>query len=317
MKLARIGLPGKEQPVVLDPHSNKLALLSGVFTDFNQQWLKDGGFEELQKLFAHIEKREDGLPRIAIEDVGRFGPPIVPAKIRCIGQNYAKHAREAGMAEPEEPAVFNKDADSAAGAHDPLAMPPGVALDLFWRPNPKDPAVKGMPKGCHCLDYEVEKAFVVRRSLLGATPQEIQSDLSRFILGYVAMNDVSQRDWQLRSIGGLWDLGKSGRGWAAFAPFLVTTDEIPDPNNLRLWCKVNGQLRQDSNTGDMIHKDSYILAYLSQFSEVPPMLVVSTGTPEGVGMAKGYLKLGDEVEWGIEALGPSGKHKIVAWEDLP
>ena len=314
MKLARIGQKGKEQPVVVDPRSGQLILLAGEVRDFDQRWLQEGGFEELQKLYRAIQNGTDNLPRIAIADAGRFGSPIVPAKIRCVGQNYAKHAQEAGMSVPEEPVIFNKDADGAAGPNDPLRMPRGVELDLHWRPNPKEPGIAmGMPKGCRNLDYEVEKAFVVRAPVYGVPPAEIKSNLASYILGYTAMNDISQRDWQLRAVGGLWDLGKSGAGWAAFSPFLVTADEVADPHNLRLWSKVNGEMRQDSSTADMVHKDWYILSYVSQFCEVPPMTVFSTGTPEGVGMTKGYLKVGDEVEWCVDGLGGSGKHQVVEW----
>jgi 2,4-diketo-3-deoxy-L-fuconate hydrolase len=220
----------------------------------------------------------------------RLGPCVVrPSKIVCIGLNYAGHARETGADMPTEPIIFFKATTSLCGPNDDLVLPPGSEK----------------------TDWEVELAIVVGKRASYVTEQ----DALEHVAGYALHNDYSERAWQLER-GGQWVKGKSFDTFAPLGPFLATKDEVPSPNELRLWLSVNGERRQDSNTSDMIFFIPKLVSYLSQFMTLLPGDIISTGTPFGVGLGLDppvYLKVGDVVELGIDGLGTS-RQNAVAFE---
>jgi len=204
--------------------------------------------------------------------------------------NYARHAAEGGLAIPNEPVIFLKASSALSGPNDEVIL----------------------PKGSEKTDWEVELAFVIKRQAAYVAPE----DATEYIAGYCIHNDYSEREFQLER-GGQWTKGKSCDSFAPIGPFLVTTDEIRDPHDLRLWLKVNDVIAQDSNTADMIFRIPVILSYVSQLMTLLPGDVISTGTPEGVGAGHKpprYLKEGDVVEYGIEGLGIS-RQVVVAYEE--
>ncbi|HSV29507.1 MAG TPA: fumarylacetoacetate hydrolase family protein, partial [Candidatus Omnitrophota bacterium] len=204
-------------------------------------------------------------------------PVTRPAKIIGIGLNYRDHAAEAGMALPAEPVVFSKHLGALAGPDDALTLPAGTAK----------------------LDYEVELAVVIGRPAW----QVAEAEALSYVAGYITANDVSARDWQIER-GGQWVKGKSAPGFCPLGPWLVTADEIPDPQALKLWTEVNGHRRQNGTTADMVFGVAYLVSYLSNFIALEPGDVILTGTPAGVGMGKGvFLAKGDRVEVSVEGLG--------------
>lgn len=202
-----------------------------------------------------------------------------PSKIVCVGQNYAAHVREFGHDLPTEPVLFQKAPSSWAAPFAPLEMPPGA----------------------HKLDYEVELGIVI-----GKRAQRVrEEDAFDYIEGYLVLCDYSERAWQ-KEHEGQWNKGKSHDGFCPAGPEIVPIAKIPDPQNLRIWSKVNGEIRQDSNTRDMIFPVKMLVSYISQFMTLLPGDVIATGTPGGVGMGMDppqYLKIGDVVELGIEGIG--------------
>lgn len=262
MKLLRHGLPGQEKPGALDSAGN-VRDLSLLVPDFTPEWLAP---EKLNALAAIDLERMPLVPAHT-----RLGVPV--AGIRqfvAIGLNYRKHAQEAGMEIPKEPVVFNKALTSIAGPNDDVTLPPGSEAG----------------------DWEIELAFV-----MGTVARQVTvEDALSHVAGYCLANDVSERDWQIKR-GGQWGKGKSFDGFGPIGPWLVTADELPDPQTIPLELKVNGEVRQRSNTADMIFGVAQVVSHLSQFMTLLPGDVVITGTPEGVGLGMKpnpvFLRRGD------------------------
>jgi 2,4-diketo-3-deoxy-L-fuconate hydrolase len=280
MKLIRFGTPGNEKPGM---EVNGVRYdVSHLVEDYTEDFFANDGLDKLKKEF-------DPKTAAVIDHGIRLGAPVCkPGKIICIGLNYHKHAEESGMAAPKEPVVFFKATSSLSGPNDPIII----------------------PKNSQKTDWEVELAVVMGKRA-NYISQEVALD---FVAGYVLHNDVSEREFQLEK-GGQWVKGKSCDTFAPIGPYLVTRDEIPDPNNLRLWLSVNGKRVQDGTTSDFIFNVQEVISYLSQFMSLMPGDIISTGTPEGVGLGFDppvYLKDGDEVELGIEGLG-TAKQMVKAW----
>lgn len=269
MKFLRYGEAGAEKPAVLDKDGG-LRDLSGVMDDLRGEAL--GRLSQLKA--ADIE----ALPRV--EGTPRIGPPVAgTGKFICFGLNYADHAAEAGMEVPPEPVLFMKATSAIIGPDDPVIL----------------------PRGSDKTDWEVELAIVI-----GKTAKYVsEADAMGYVAGYTVTNDVSERDFQLKRQG-QWTKGKSCDTFGPLGPWLVTPDEVPEPENLKIWLKVNGEMMQDGSTKTMIYGVPYLVHYLSQFMTLHPGDVISTGTPPGVGMGMTpprYLRAGDVMELGIEGLG--------------
>lgn len=255
----------------------------GEFNDYDEGFFAMGGLEALAVWVA------EGAPGGTEVDAGvRLGPPVArPSKIVCVGKNYLDHALEFGEGVPEEPTLFMKASSAWSGPQDEVVIPPG--------------AMK--------LDYEVELALVI-----GRTASRVpQCDALGYLAGYSTFCDFSERAFQKEHCG-QWMKGKSADTFAPMGPWLVTPDEVPEPQALRLWCRVNGELRQNGWTGDMIYPVRFLVSYISRFMTLLPGDVVATGTPGGVGMGMsppGYLQAGDWVECGVEGLGELN-HRVVA-----
>jgi 2-keto-4-pentenoate hydratase/2-oxohepta-3-ene-1,7-dioic acid hydratase in catechol pathway len=216
--------------------------------------------------------------------------PFFPSKIICVGLNYAGHAKESGMAIPREPVLFFKATSSISGPHDPIVI----------------------PKGSVKTDWEVELAVVIGKK---ANYVE-EAEALDHVAGYLVHNDVSERAFQLEREG-QWVKGKSADSFAPIGPWLVTRDEVEDPQNLDLWLKVNGEMVQSSNTSDMVFTVRGLVSYISQFMSLLPGDIISTGTPFGVGMGfdpPRYLKPGDVVELGVEGLGEA-RQRVISYEE--
>lgn len=262
MKLLRHGPVGQERPGALDV-DGQARDLSLLVPDFTPEWLSPA---KLQALAAIDLKRMPLVPQGA-----RLGTPIAGTRqFVAIGLNYRKHAEEAGMELPNEPVVFNKALTSLAGPNDDIVLPPGSETG----------------------DWEIELGLVIGTTARQVSPENALAHVA----GYCLSNDVSERDWQLKR-GGQWTKGKSFDGFGPIGPWLVTADELPDPGNIPLELKVNDQVRQRSNTSDMIFPVAQIISHLSQFMTLLPGDVVITGTPSGVGLGikpqPVFLKRGD------------------------
>jgi len=273
VRLLRVGEPGRESPALLD-EAGRLRDLGGVVDDLDGAFLAGGGIERL----AGIDV--DGLPILPAGGL-RVGPPLRPSKIVCIGLNYRDHAAETGAPLPTEPVVFLKAPDTVVGPDDPVLL----------------------PRGSTKTDWEVELAVVIERTARYLPDAEAALAC---IAGYTISHDVSEREFQLER-GGQWDKGKNCETFNPLGPWLVTADDIPDPQNLRLRLWVNGVLRQDGDTSNMIFPVAEIVRYLSQFMVLYPGDVINTGTPAGVALGqpepKPYLTAGDVVELEIDGLG--------------
>ncbi|WP_309223011.1 fumarylacetoacetate hydrolase family protein [Micromonospora sp. CP22] len=273
VKLLRVGPPGRETPALLD-ETGRLRDLSGVIDDVDPAFLATDGLARLAGITAHELPPIDGTGL-------RIGPPLHPGKIVCIGLNYRDHAAETGAALPTEPVVFLKAADTVVGPGDPVLV----------------------PRGSTRTDWEVELAVVIGRKARYLPSAEAAMDC---VAGYAVSHDVSEREFQLDR-GGQWDKGKSCETFNPLGPWLVTADEVPDPQDLRLRLWVNGVLRQDGTTKDMVFPVAEIVRYLSQFMVLYPGDVINTGTPAGVALGqpepKPYLVAGDVVELEIDGLG--------------
>ncbi|GAB3012198.1 fumarylacetoacetate hydrolase family protein [Niabella terrae] len=275
MKLIRYGQPGQiKTGVIIDDRRYDT---SAFGEDYNEQFFETGG---LERLSAFIEAQKDQLPQVS-EDERLDSPVARPSKILCIGLNYADHAKETGAAVPAEPVLFMKSTTSLCGPNDSIII----------------------PRDSEKTDWEVELAIVI-----GSKASYVaEAEAMDYVAGYVLHNDVSERAFQLER-GGTWDKGKGCDSFAPLGPFLATRDEIADPDNLRLWLKVNGSTMQDGNTANFIFRIPHIISYVSRFMTLLPGDVISTGTPAGVGMGFSpsvYLKPGDVVELGIDGLGSS------------
>jgi 2,4-diketo-3-deoxy-L-fuconate hydrolase len=284
MKLFRFGEPSNEKIGVILANGKKIDV-SAFGEDYNESFFANNGIERLKIwLQTHHENCSEIPPNSRIAScVAR------PSKIICIGLNYAKHAAESGAAVPQEPVVFFKATSALCGPNDEVII----------------------PKNSTKTDWEVELAIVIEKK---ASYIE-KSDAFQYIAGYCLHNDYSEREFQLER-GGQWVKGKSADTFAPLGPFLATADEITNPQNLRLWLKVNNQMLQDSNTNDMIFDIPTIVSYLSQFMTLLPGDVISTGTPAGVGLGlqpPRYLSAGDVIELGIDQLGEQ-KQTAIAWK---
>ena len=271
MKLARIGAIGQEKPVIVE--GNEAIFVDSLIPDWDRRSLGAGALATVAK--ADLSK----LPRVSTNGV-RFGAPISqPSKIICVGLNYLAHIKEAGFDAPAEPVVFMKSPDSLVGPNDDIVIPPNSAA----------------------TDYEVELAIVTGKSALYLNSP---ADSAEHILGYTIAQDVSERHWQMER-SGQWMKGKSFPTFNPLGPVIVTGDAI-DANNLRLWCSVDGVMKQDSNTDDLLFGIDHLVWYISQFMELFPGDVINTGTPFGVGMGfkpPVYLKPGQVVKTGIDGIG--------------
>ena len=274
MRLIRFGDSGREEPGVLLPDGRRVDA-SGEFHDYDEGFFASGGLEGLAEWVA------DGCPGGALIDpAARLGPPVNrPSKIVCVGKNYLDHAKEMGGEIPSEPVLFMKASSAWSGPHDDVII----------------------QRGGTKMDYEVELALVIGRT--ASCIDELEA--IDHVAGYSVFCDYSERSFQLET-GGQWTKGKSADSFAPMGPWLVTGDEVTDPQKLRLWCKVNGELRQNSWTGDMMCSVRQLVAYISRFMTLLPGDVVATGTPAGVALGMSpprYLQAGDFVECGIEGLG--------------
>jgi 2,4-didehydro-3-deoxy-L-rhamnonate hydrolase len=283
MRLIRFGELGREEPGVLLPDGRRIDA-SGEFSDYDEGFFAMGGLESLAEWVA------DGCSGGAEVDPSvRWGAPIDrPSKIVCIGKNYLDHAMEFGEGVPTEPVIFMKASSAWSGPNDDIIR----------------------PRGSEKLDYEVELAVII-----GATASYVEeADARDYIAGYSVFCDYSERDFQ-KEMGGQWTKGKSADTFAPMGPCLVTPDEVADPHGLRLWCKVNNDIRQNGWTGDMMFKVPLLVSYVSRFMTLLPGDIIATGTPSGVAMGMNpprYLEPGDAVECGIEGLGEL-RQRVVAW----
>ena len=272
MRIARFGKFGSERPAVMI-NDTQAVYVDHLIKDWNRDELDAGGYEKV--------KAADLSSQTPFDIAGlRVGSPVArPTKLICIGLNYAKHAAESGMTPPPEPVVFMKAPDCLIGPNDEIAIPPNSTA----------------------TDYEVELAIVIGKRALYLKSEEEARD---YILGYSMSQDVSERHWQIERAG-QWVKGKSFPTFNPMGPQIVTSDEF-SPDDVRVYCTVDGEKRQDSRTSDLIFGISHIVWYVSQFMELMPGDVINTGTPEGVGMGfkpTKYLKAGQVVVTGIEGIG--------------
>jgi 2,4-diketo-3-deoxy-L-fuconate hydrolase len=282
MKLIRYGNIGAEKTgVIID---GKRFDTSAFGEDYNEAFFETDGINRLAKF---VEENRAKLP--LVDSDLRLGSPIArPSKIVCIGLNYAKHAKETNAAIPSEPIIFFKSTTSIIGPNDNVML----------------------PKGSEKTDWEVELAFVIGKKASYVSKEEALD----YVAGYVLHNDISERAFQLER-GGQWAKGKGCDTFAPLGPWLATKEEIENPNNLRLWLKVNGNMMQEGNTDDFIFDVAHVVSYLSEFMTLLPGDVISTGTPHGVGLGFKppiYLKVGDVMELGIDGLGTS-KQTVIAY----
>jgi 2-keto-4-pentenoate hydratase/2-oxohepta-3-ene-1,7-dioic acid hydratase in catechol pathway len=277
----RHGPKGHEKPALLH-NDGTVRDLSGVMADITAQTLTPAGLATLAKLDAN------SLPVVA---QGRHAVPWAGMrKFIAVGLNYADHAVEAKLPIPKEPVVFTKTVTCAVGCNDPVVLPQG--------------SVK--------TDWEVELGVVI-----GSRCRYVsEADALKHVAGYCTINDVTEREYQIER-GGTWDKGKGCDTFGPIGPWLVTSDEVGDPQNLSMWLDVNGERQQTGSTRTMIFGVAHIVSYLSRFMTLEPGDVITTGTPPGVGMGKKpeprYLKPGDVMSLGIEKLGEQ-KQTVYAWD---
>ncbi len=272
MKLVRYGKPGKEKPGLIDA-DGRLRDLSSVIDDIGPAQLSEKVLAKLAKIKPARLPATRGKPRIGIPFTGS-------RKFIAIGLNYADHAAETGSPIPKEPIVFTKTLSCMQGPDDDVII----------------------PKNSVKTDYEVELGIVI-----GTRAQHVSKRAALdHVAGYVVINDVSEREYQLER-GATWDKGKGCDTFGPIGTWLVTRDEVPNPQNLSLWLEVNGEMRQNGNTKTMIFDCATLVSYVSQFMTLEPGDVITTGTPPGVAMgmkpAPVFLKPGDQVRLGIEGLG--------------
>ncbi|MEI5523665.1 fumarylacetoacetate hydrolase family protein [Streptomyces brasiliscabiei] len=276
MKLLRVGTTGAERPALLDAEG-VLRDLSGVVPDIDGALLSD------EAALGRVREAAGSGELPVLDAAGlRIGPPIARiGKIVCIGLNYHDHARETGAEPPSEPVIFFKAADTVVGPNDTVLV----------------------PRGSTKTDWEVELAVVIGRT---ARYVESREAALEHVAGYAVSHDVSEREFQLER-GGTWDKGKNCETFNPLGPWLVTADEVPDPQKLGLRLWVNGASKQDGTTGEQIFGVGEVVRYVSQFMTLYPGDVINTGTPAGVALGepepKPFLRAGDVVELEIEGLG--------------
>ena len=275
MKLLRFGPAGQEKPGLLDAQG-RVRDLSGVIPDVAAHALLPASLARLNALDVNSLPLVPGTPQADL----RLGPCVGQVgKFICIGLNYADHAAEAGMAIPAEPVVFNKWTSAICGPNDALAI----------------------PRGSLKTDWEVELGVVIGQG--GRYIDE--ADAMTHVAGYCVVNDVSEREYQLERAG-TWDKGKGCDTFGPIGPWLVTADEVPNPQALKLWLDVDGHRYQNGSTATMVYGVAFLVSYLSRFMSLQPGDIISTGTPPGVGMGQKppvYLRAGQGVLAGIEGLG--------------
>ncbi|KUP92944.1 fumarylacetoacetate hydrolase family protein [Tritonibacter horizontis] len=271
MKLLRYGAPGAEKPGLLHTDGT-IRDLSGLIDDLS------GANLAPERLKAVADADADALPIVPGEP--RLGPVVgQTGKFICIGLNYADHAAESGLEVPPEPVIFMKASSAICGPNDPIII----------------------PRGSEKTDWEVELAVIIGKPAKYVSEAEAMD----YVAGYAVTNDVSERAFQIERAG-QWTKGKSCDNFGQLGPWLVTPDEVGDPQNLSMWLTVNGEKMQDGSTSTMVYGVAHLVHYLSQFMTLHPGDVISTGTPPGVGLGMKppqYLKAGDVVELGIEGLG--------------
>jgi 2,4-didehydro-3-deoxy-L-rhamnonate hydrolase len=271
MKLLRFGEAGKEKPGVLDADGG-IRDLSGVLPDLGGAGLLPDSLAKLQKLDLNQLPKVAGNPRLGpcVTGVGKF---------ICVGLNYSDHAAESNMAVPAEPIIFMKATSSIMGPNDDIVI----------------------PRGSQKSDWEVELGVVIGK----VAKYVSEADAMSHVAGFCVVNDLSERAFQLEGTG-QWVKGKSADTFGPIGPWLVTRDEVPDCQNLRLWLDVDGKRRQDGSTKTMIFGVAFLVSYLSRFMSLHPGDIISTGTPPGVGHGQKppvYLRAGNDVRLGVEGLG--------------
>jgi ureidoglycolate lyase len=280
MKLLRYGPKGQEKPGIVDAEG-VVRDLSGLVYDIAGDVLTDQG------LAGIAEADLSSLPAV---EVDRYGPCVGGVgKFVCIGLNYSDHAEESGLEVPAEPVIFAKATSAICGPNDTVEI----------------------PRGSKATDWEVELGVVI-----GKEAKYIdEADALDHVAGYCVINDISERDFQNKRAG-QWTKGKSADTFGPIGPWLVTRDEVPDPQNLSMYLDVNGKRRQDGSTNTMVFGVAHLVSYLSQFMSLQPGDIISTGTPTGVGMGikpePVYLKVGDNMELGIEGLGVQHQNVMAA-----
>lgn len=281
MRLGRIGPKGQETPVLIDSAGTPRDL-SGITNDLTAEALADGLLDRLRTIDP------DSLPALDLPD-GRYGPCVANVgKIICVGLNYTDHAAEVGLPIPTEPTIFMKGC-RPTGANDPVRLPRDAA------------------KG----DWEVELGIVI-----GKAGMYVSEDVAdEHIAGYCLFNDLTERSYQMER-GGQWTKGKSFPGFAPMGPWLVTRDELGDPQALGIWLEINGHRYQNGSTSNLVFGVRQIVSYLSQFYALEPGDLIVTGTPAGVGLGHKppvFLKPGDTIRLGIDGLGEQ-EQQVFAWE---
>lgn len=271
MKLLRYGEAGAEKPGLIDAQG-KIRDLSGHIPDLAGAALAPAALQTLAALDLASLPLVDGDPRL--------GPCVAgTGKFICIGLNYSDHAAETGAQVPDEPIIFMKATSAICGPNDPIVI----------------------PRGSEKTDWEVELAVIIGKPAKYVTEAEAMD----YVAGYAVTNDVSERAFQIERAG-QWTKGKSCDNFGQIGPWLVTKDEVADPQNLKMWLTVNGKKMQDGSSATMVFGVAHLVSYLSQFMTLHPGDVISTGTPPGVGLGQKpprYLKAGDVVELGIDGLG--------------
>ncbi|MBU6300964.1 MAG: fumarylacetoacetate hydrolase family protein [Verrucomicrobia bacterium] len=284
MKLIRFGETGAERPGLILT-DGRMVDASGFGEDWNEAFFGNDG---LARLAAWAGANASTAPSIPAGV--RLGPAIArPSKLICIGLNFKDHAEETGQQAPAEPIIFSKATSAWSGPNDDVTI----------------------PRGSQKTDWEVELAVVIGKRASYVS----EAEATRHIAGYALHNDYSERAFQTER-GGQWVKGKSCDTFAPFGPFLATQDEIADVDHLRMWLKVNGVMKQDGTTSNLIFKVPFLVSYLSQFMSLLPGDVISTGTPAGVGLGfkpPQFLQPGDVVELGIEGLGEQ-RQVLRAWQ---
>ncbi|MGC9369685.1 MAG: fumarylacetoacetate hydrolase family protein [Paracoccaceae bacterium] len=280
MKLLRFGPAGHEKPGILDDNGT-VRDLSGRVGDFRGEAVSLEALDALRKIDVN------DLP--VVENPGRLGSCLADVpNFFCIGLNYAKHAAETGAEPPKEPIIFSKATSALSGPFDPVII----------------------PRGSEKTDWEVELGVVIGR----ACSYVSEAEALDYVAGYCTINDVSERSFQIER-GGQWIKGKSAPTFGPTGPYLVTADEVADPQNLNVKLTLNGQVMQDSNTSDMIFSVAEIISYMSQFMMLRPGDIIATGTPSGVGMGlspQRFVKPGDVMEVEVEGLGAQRQEAVAA-----
>ena len=280
MKLLRYGEMGQERPALLDANG-QIRDLSGAVDDIAEDTLTPEGLARLEEIDPETLPLVEGEPRIGA-CVGHVG------KLICVGLNYADHAAEAGMDLPPEPILFMKATSSICGPNDDIRI----------------------PRGSEKTDWEVELGIVIGKEARYLEPE----DAMDHVAGYCVVNDISERAFQIERAG-QWVKGKSADTFGPIGPWMVTRDEVADPQDLGLWLSVDGQKYQDGTTRTMVFGVAHLVYYISQFMSLQPGDIIATGTPPGVGMGQRpqtFLRAGQVMELGIEGLGQQ-RQRTIAW----